>query len=199
MAWYLDIIFYFWELFRIWFSALFVIPFQQLQVLWILVPLWLAWFFAEFFQEKRGTSLGNAVTNATIVLWGSIDAARQTVDLIGRGEIMGFWNIALRFFLIALILSYGAFIMYYGIKGRLLITKVGRVRIVTYFMAVFVPVFYNVVPLTLNYIISIMLFFPLFYFFIEIIDNMTPTPKAMETDIEIAKQEGKENPPQNFG
>jgi hypothetical protein len=204
MAWYVDFIVYFWGLFITWLSALFVIPFQQLQVLWILIPLWLAWFFAEFFQEKRGTSLGNAVTNATIVLWGSIDAARQTVSLMGAGEIIGFWNIALRFFLILLLLAYGAFILIFGMKGRLLIMKVGRVRIVTYFVAVLVPVFYNVVPMTIDYMISIFLFFPLFYFFIELIARITPNPKAMETDLEMAKQEGKEenpplNPPVNFG
>ena len=184
MAWYVDIIVYIWSLFKLWISTLFVTPFQTTDMLWILVPVWLTWFFAEFFQEKMGTSMGNAITNSLVVLWASIDCTRQTILLMTAGIVTGFWNIFGRFALVFAVLVYGGIIVYFGIKGNKIIKYIGRVREVTYVFAMFVPIFYNVIPFSFNHLLAAILFFPLFYYSIELLDKYTPNPKAVVEDLQ---------------
>ncbi len=184
MSWYVGIGLYFFDLVKIWVHTIFITPFQTLNMLWILVPVWLAWFFAEFFQEKTGTSMGNAITNATVVVWASIDAARQTVSLMSADAVSGFFNIAARFFLILLLFAYGILIIILGVKGNRLIQYIGRIREVTYVFVTFVPVFYNAIPFSFKHILAAIVFFPVFYFAIELIDKVTPDPKAVQEDRE---------------
>ncbi|MFH1063812.1 MAG: hypothetical protein V1729_01890 [Candidatus Woesearchaeota archaeon] len=184
MVWYMSIGMYFWDLFTTWLSTLFVAPFRHTDMLWLLIPIWISWFFAEFFQEKHGTSMGNAITNSVVVIWGSIDCARQTVRLITTGMLTSTGSIIIRFLIITIILTYGVAIIVLGLKGNKVIKYIGRVREVTYAFAIFTPVFYNAVPLTLKHVIGALLFFPLFYFAIELIDRYTPNPKAVVEDME---------------
>lgn len=187
MVWYLSAVLYLWELFRLWTHTIFVTPFQNVNMLWLLVPVWLSWFFAEFFQEKVGTSMGNAITNAVLILWGSIDCSRQTVALIAAKTIEGTGNIALRFALIGVIFIYGILIVTWGIKGNTIVKKIGRIRQVTYVFAMFVPIFYNAIPFSWKHIIAVVIFYPLFYFVIEIIDKIVPNPKSIEQDMNSSK------------
>ncbi len=184
MVWYVSIGMYFWSLFTTWLHTLFVAPFQHTEMLWLLIPIWVTWFFAEFFQEKHGTSMGNAITNSVVVIWGSIDCTRQTVRLISAGIITSTGDMILRFLVIAIILTYGIAIVVLGLKGNKIIKYIGRVREVTYAFAMFAPVFYHAVPLTIKHLIASVLFFPLFYFAIELLDRYTPNPKAVVEDME---------------
>jgi hypothetical protein len=177
---------YFWSLFKLWIHTIFVTPFTTLDMLWLLVPIWLGWFFAEFFQEKVGTSMGNAISNSVIIIWGSIDCARQTVRLMGEGTLVSTLDIIIRFFIIAVLLGYGVAIIVLGLKGNKVIKYIGRIREVTYIFAIFAPIFYGALPLTVNHMIAALLFFPLFYFAIELIDRYTPNPKAVVEDLEEA-------------
>jgi hypothetical protein len=43
--------------------------------------------------------------------------------------------------------------------------------------------FYDAIPLSLDLLIAAVLFFPLFYFAIELLDRYTPNPKAVVQDI----------------
>jgi len=185
-GWLLAIGIYFWDLFKLWIHTIFVTPFTNLDMLWLLVPVWLGWFFAEFYQEKIGTSMGNAISNSVIIIWGSIDCARQTVRLMGAGTLTFGADLIIRFILIALLMGYGVAIVILGIKGNKVIKYIGRIREVTYFFAIFAPIFYGALPLTLNHIIAGIVFFPLFYFAIELIDRYTPNPKAIVEDLEEA-------------
>lgn len=191
MLWYVNIALYLWELFREWLNTIFVIPVQNVDMLWLLIPVWMAWFFAEFFQEKRGTSMGNAITNAVVILWGSIDCIRQTLKLMTEGAITNNFDIGLRFGLIFLIFAYGGLIVTLGWKGNPIIKYIGRVREVTYVFAMFVPIFYNAIPFSVGHIISAIIFFPLFYFAIELLDRYTPNPKAMVEDIKAIEGHSK--------
>ncbi len=189
MVWYVSIILYLWGLFKLWLTTLFITPFKFTDMLWLLIPIWTTWFFAEFFQEKHGTSMGNAITNSVVVIWGSIDCTRQTVSLIGSGVLTAISDIIFRFTIIVCILGYGITIIFLGLTGHKIIKYIGRVREVTYAFAMFTPVFYNATPLTVNHIIAVILFFPLFYFAIELIDRYTPNPKAVDAEFS-GKDEG---------
>jgi hypothetical protein len=127
--------------------------------------------------------MGNAITNAVVVLWGGIDCSRQTVKLITEKAIHSTIEIVGRFALIAAIFIYGIIIVRLGIKGNKIIKHIGRVRIVTYVFAMFVPVIYNAIPFSTEHFIATVAFFPLYYFIIEFIDWATPNPKAIEQDM----------------
>ena len=187
---FVEVVSYIWNLFTLWLHTLFITPFLNTQMLWLLVPIWIAWFFAEFFQEKEGTSLGNAMSNAIVILWGSIDCMRQTITLISQGVLIGTWDLVGRFFLIVLLFVYGIVIIILGWQGKQIIRKIGRIREVTYFFAMFVPVFYNAIPFSLEHLLAAILFFPAFYYGIELIDRETPDPRALVEDTE-AKRAGK--------
>ncbi|MBI2139952.1 hypothetical protein HYU14_03440 [Candidatus Woesearchaeota archaeon] len=183
MVWYVTIVSYFWMLLKDWLFTIFIIPFKNTDMLWLLVPVWVSWFFSEFFQEKIGTSMGNALTNTVVVLWGSIDMARQTVRLIGEHVIKGFGSIFLRFSIITLVFAYGATIVVLGIHGNKIIKHIARIREVTYVFVMFVPIFYNAIPLTWNHLIAAGLFFPVYYWVIEFFDRLTPNPTPLTEDI----------------
>src|SRR3989344_4086771 len=106
-----EILTFLWDMVKIWLSTLFITPFSTIAMLWLLVPLWVAWFFAEFFQEKEGTSVGNAMSNAVVILWASIDCTRQTIHLISTHAIINTWDMVGIFILLFVLLSYGLVIV----------------------------------------------------------------------------------------
>jgi hypothetical protein len=162
-------------------------------MLWILVPLWLSWFFGEFFQEKIGTSFGNAISNAVVVIWAGIDCIRQTAGFIEDRLLVSTGDIVIRFLLCGLLIAYGIVIIIYGTKVKEKVKIFGRIRDVTYAFAILVPVLYNVVPFTPDLVIAAVMFFPLFYYAIELVDVKTPTPKAVEADLEKSEKELTKN------
>ncbi|MFH2020750.1 MAG: hypothetical protein ABIJ34_05010 [archaeon] len=187
----MTLIAYLFSLFGIWIDTLFVLPFRNIDMLWLLVPIWIAWFFAEFFQEKIGTSMGNAITNAVVILWGSIDCTRQTFSLIAKKALNSTLDILGRFGLVFLLFIYGAIIIHLGIKGNKIIKYIGRVRIVTYVFAMFVPIFYNAISFSVEHLLATILFFPLFYFTIELLDFLVPDPHAIRVDQEDTNSQRK--------
>jgi hypothetical protein len=180
--------------------GLFAAPFQDFNMLWIIIPIWISWFFAEFFQEKRGTSFGNAISNGIVPLWVGIDWGKTTVALISSGKIALDAVAFAKFGIVAFMISYGLLIVVEGVRTLKIIHYLGRIRNVTYFAVVLTPIFYGAVPLSLDYILSIFVFFPIFYFIIEIIDRVTPTPKAFgEEEGPIAGAEIPETEMPSFG
>ena len=182
VGWLVSAILYLWELFKVWASTIFIVPFKNTDMLWLLGPIWIAWFFAEFFQEKVGTSLGNAITNSVVVLWAGIDCTRQTVRLLAAGMFKSTAEIIFRFALLGFAFAYSITIIVLGIKGNKIIKYFGRIRVVTYAFVMYVPVFYNAIPLSWSHFFASVLFFPLFYGVIELLDHIIPDPKAVIKD-----------------
>ncbi|MCX6706883.1 MAG: hypothetical protein NT001_01960 [Candidatus Woesearchaeota archaeon] len=164
---------------------LFAYPFINLDVLWVVIPIYLGWFFAEFFQEKRGTSLGNAISNGTIAFWVGADWARTTLR-VKAGEALAF-NIAFlgKMFMAFMMFVYGMFIIVEGIKAKKMIHYAGRIRVVTYFVLMLTPLFYGHATGNLIYsIIAMFIFFPAFYYLIELIDYLVPDNAAIREETE---------------
>lgn len=170
-----------WELLKSW-LFLFYLPVKNFHTLWLIIPIWLVWFFAEFFQEKKGTSFGNAITNGAVSLWAGIDWVRYMTDLVVTNSLSFSFMVFVKYFICFIVLLYGASIIIYGIKAKKFIHKYGRIREVTYILLVFTPLMYGVVDLSWKYFVSIVIFFPIFYYIIEIIDKVTPDPKAIKED-----------------
>lgn len=170
-----------WGLFSYW-LWIFAIPFTSIESIWLIVPVWLSWFFAEFFQEKEGTSFGNAISNGVVPLWAGVDWMRQiTQGLIQTHASMSFF-IFLKFFVSFIAIAFGLIIIIAGIKGKDYVHFAGRIRVVTYFVVMFTPLVYDLIRPNVRFFLAILLFFPIFYFLIEFIDQRTPKPKAVSLD-----------------
>lgn len=180
-----------WELTKTWLD-LFRAPFMDINMLWVIVPVYLSWFFAEFFQEKRRTSLGNAISNGTIALWVGADWMRTTIRL--RTEQALAFNLAFfaKIAMAALMFVYGFFIIIEGVRAKKITHVIGRIRVVTYFVLMFTPLFYGYVkPDKYAFsILAIFVFLPVFYFLIELIDKLTPEPAAIKEEEEGLAEKG---------
>jgi len=172
------------ELLKTWFYT-FTVSFTNHETIWIIIPIWLSWFFAEFFQEKEGTSFGNAISNGVIPLWVGIDWLRLLTNRLVASDIEFDLLVFSEYVISVLILLYGLLIIIGGIKGKQLVHYVGRMRVVTYILAVFTPFIYGLIVPSFAYLLSIIIFFPLFYFIVELIDRITPKnriPSIKNTD-----------------
>lgn len=183
----LAVLTFIWGLFKDW-VFLFVSPIKKPEMLWIIIPIWMSWFFAEFFQEKKGTSFGNAVSNGVIPAFVSIDWLRYLTGLVLAHKIKLDYAVYIKYALCLLVMVYGLSIIIFGIKAKQFVHFYGRVREVTYVLLMFSPIIYNAVELRWEFLLSIFLFFPIYYYMIEFIDRLVPTPKIYQYD------EGKTEP-----
>lgn len=143
---------------------------------WIIIPIWVNWFFTEFFQEKHGTSFGNAVSNGVIAIFAGIDWARYMYRLFIDGIIKFTFGVFLKFLITILVFGYGIFVIIAGIKLKKIVALIGKIRWVTYILIMFTPIVYGVIKPNIQTMIAIILFFPLYYWFIEFFDRLTPEP-----------------------
>lgn len=183
---------YFWELLKTW-GSLFAAPIHNLEMLWIIIPIYLNWIFADFFQEKKGTSLGNAISNAVIVLWAAVDWARTSIRFYSAKSMTG-WHLTGNIFAGAVVFAYGAWIVYEGWFGNKIVHYIGRVRVVTYIVLMVTPLIYNSdIPIG-KAIIAAILFFPAYYFIVEVLDYLVPDPASIRDD----KDKSGSNPGSSF-
>ena len=140
-------------------------------MLWILIPIYLNWVFTDYFQERKGTDFGNAMTNGVVTLWAGMDWTRQTIKVFDFSMAI-LTKIGISVFFIV----YGLFVMLESARAKPIAKYVGRVREVSYFMIVATPIFYGVISIDLITLAAILLFFPIFYGLAELIDRLLPAP-----------------------
>lgn len=176
----IDILIYFKDIFLLWLT-IFIAPLENLNMLWILLPVILNWGFTEFYQEKKGTSLGNAITNGVVALLVSVDWLKTTISLFTEKQI-GIWILLAYIVIASLMAIYGVFIIIWGIKLKKRVKYIGRIREVTYLTLMFTPIIYGIIPLNLRVILGIIIYFPIFYFFVEVLDRIMPDPHTYEDE-----------------
>ena len=177
-----------WSLLQAWLYA-FYVSFTNSETIWIIIPIWLSWFFTEFFQEKKGTSFGDAISNGVVPFWVGIDWMRQLTLQLTSNDISFSPLVFVKYLISALILIYGFTIIAFGIKGKDFIKYFGRIREVTYILAVLTPFIYGLITPNYKYFLGIIIFFPIFYFIVEFIDRLTPEPAIYkkESSLNIEK------------
>ncbi len=153
-----------------------------------MIPIYFTWVVTDIYQEKKGTSLGNAVTNGAIVLWVAIDWARYLIRTAQNPNFYFWSGIALSM----IMLMYGALIIYLGIKTHGLTKHIGRIREISYIMIMFSPIIYGAVILSWKVFLTILVGLPIFYFAFEYLFNLIPDPKTYHADKNHAAK--KENP-----
>ena len=188
MGFFTSAIMYFVNLFLGW-LGIFASPFTNPEMLWIIIPIYINWIFTDFFQERRKTHIGNAITNGAVVLWVSIDWARRTLSQ-GMSTDLDF---ILKSIIIITVSIYGLIIVIQGVRGLDVVTKLGRVRETSYIMLMFSPIIYNIIELNITNIIAIILFFPAFYYLFELI-NKKLLPEHFGKKEEESKPEIKPTP-----
>lgn len=184
-------IIFFWDLLREW-LFIFISPIKNVEILWIIIPIWISWFFGEFFQEKKGTSFGNAISNGVVPLFVGLDWTRYLTTSLIEGKIQfDFWSIIPKYIICGLVIAYGIAIIVFGIRGMEFIRYCGRIREITYVLVVFSPVIYQILELNLRFLLIVTIFFPVYYFFIEFIDKITPDPQAYKIDEKQNEEAGR--------
>lgn len=166
-----------WHIFLHWLS-IFSAPAKEPEMFWIIVPIWINWFFTEFFIEKHGTSFGNAIGNGVIPILASVDWTRYLYRLLAEGYIQFTFGVFLKFLVAFSVLAYGIFVIIAGIKIKRIIFFIGRIRWITYVLVMVTPTIYNVIKLNFYSLFAILLFFPLYWWTIEVFDRITPEPKV---------------------
>jgi hypothetical protein len=162
------------------FGEILVAPAQNLEMLWIIIPVYLSGILADYYQEKKGTSLGNVISNGFVAMWVGLDWGKQLTAKIDFAALT-LLN-AVQAAMTILLLVYGFFIMFEGMKGKGLSRYIGRVREVTYFIICLSPIFYGVVPIDLDTITAIAVFFPIWYIIFEVVMKLAPNPISIEEE-----------------
>jgi hypothetical protein len=175
----LSVFYFVFDSFKLWLTNIFSAPFSNYEIFKILVPVYIGLFLAEFFQEKKGTSRGNAISNSVIVLWGGMDffisALKDGADIF-------------KLAIAAVIILYGFYIIVAGFMDKEIIKYIGRIREVSYFIIVFAPLYYTDTQLSFSYIFGAVVFFYIFYRALEVIDKFIPDPKALLDDMKEASK-----------
>jgi len=166
-----------WHLFLHW-LGIFAAPIEEPEMFWIIIPIWINWFFTEFFQEKHGTGFGNAISNGAIAILASVDWARYMYRLFADGIIRLAFGVFVKFFVAAAVFVYGVYVIILGIKTKKIVFFIGKIRWVTYILLMVTPVIYNVIRLDVQTLMAVILFFPLYYWIIEIFDMIAPEPNV---------------------
>ncbi|MFH1399330.1 MAG: hypothetical protein ABIG95_04435 [Candidatus Woesearchaeota archaeon] len=115
-------------------------------------------------------------------MWVAIDWSRMIVSQLTDKQIKFGANTLLKLAISFVIFIYGLIIIIEGIRAKKYIRYIGRIREVTYVLVIFTPIIYGVVDLNLQIIIAMALFFPLFYYVIELIDKLLPDSPAIMQD-----------------
>lgn len=153
------------------FGAILAAPAKQPDMLWILLPIYLNWIFTDYYQERKGTDFGNAITNGVIQLWVGVDWIRQAIKSVEFNALF-----ATKVIICAMSMFWGLLIMIESAKAKPIAHYIGRVREVSYFMIVATPIFYGVIAPDLITLAAILLFFPIFYGLAEAVDRLLPAP-----------------------
>ena len=151
-------------------------PLRHPDMLWIIIPIYIAWISGDYFQEKKITDFGNAATNATIILWVSLDWARQTVKY--TFDMM----FAIKVIICILFIMYGLLILREVFKAKPIVHYIGRAREIGYFSVVVTPIFYNVISVDAITFAAIFMFFPVVYGINELWDRLLPNPPGMDEE-----------------
>lgn len=148
-----------------------ITAFQDANFLWLLIPIFFAGIITDKYQEEFGTSIGDALSNGTMIIftgfsWMEIISSRISFDLsIQMSQYLLTW----------IIIAYGFLIIASGFGTGRFARKYGRVRVITFMLLfitimIYIPLLYNFVSVVL-----FVLLFPFYYAFITELVKVLPS------------------------
>lgn len=154
-------------------AELFYAPLLNVELLWVVIPVYIQWFLTSTYQERKETRFGNALVNGFICTWVGLDWSKELYQEI----VSGTSTIELfRLVLSIILIIYGVFIIIEAFRGKRIVKYIGRIREISYFIIVLTPVFYGVVPLDSFTVVAIIAIFPISYAISGLITRYVPYP-----------------------
>ncbi|HIJ99614.1 TPA: hypothetical protein H1011_02205 [archaeon] len=142
-----------------------------------LAPLYLNWVSSDYFQERRGATLGNAASNGFTGLWVAFDWGRAAY--VGYAVTKSAAYFSAKIFLAFTMAVYGGLVIFEAARGKRIARIIGRVREISFFAILLTPVAYGVYPFDKLTLLTLIVFYPLFYGLIEFINFFVlPVPKT---------------------
>ena len=173
---------------------LFGAPIKDANILWIIIPIYVSWFFTEFFQEKKGTGFGNAITNGAVCIWVAIDWFRHITNGLTDGLIDTDYTLYVKYGFSAFILIFGIIVIIKGLQRKKFAHFGGRIRVITYILVMFTPIIYETAEINVMNVVPIFVFSPIYYLLLELIVFIVPDSKALEEDKSEDKPKPTEDP-----
>ncbi len=156
-----------------------------------IIPIYLGWFISDYYQERKGTSFGNAIANGFMGLWVGIDWVRNSYNLYISSEAASVGFLIVKVLIAFGMLAYAFIVMRAAARGQKIVHYIGRIREIAYFAIVFTPIVYEVVPLDGLTLAAAVLFFPVVYGLAEFVDYYVLPPSEAELAEESESEELK--------
>ncbi len=151
---------------------------KNFDMAFVLIPIYLGWFISDYYQERKGTDLGNAMANGFMGLWVGIDWMRNSYGIYQ--ESGAFLSLFAKGILAFAMLFYAFTIMRKAASGQKIVQYIGRIREVSYFAIMLTPIVYEVIPFDGLTLAAAVLFFPVVYGLAELVDYYILPPPETE-------------------
>lgn len=157
------------------FGELLTAIFKDFSLAYALIPIYMNWIASDYFQERRRTTLGNAATNGFAGFWVCIVWVREAYIKVGiTDEALPFFA---KLFMASIMFIYAFLIVHAAATGKRIAHIIGKVRSISYFAIMMTPIVFEVIPLNLLTVGTIIVFYPLFFGIIEFLEYyLLPTP-----------------------
>jgi len=165
------------------FSTIFISTLTNVEIIWVTYPVYIVWFSMELFIERIKFTYGHSLANSIIFSWVSIDWLRH---LYLHHEFGNYNKLILTIFF----LSLSIFILISSLKRKKIARILGRTGSFAYFQIMFTPFIYGIIEFTYINFLAVIIFYPLVYFAVYVIDKLVPEFTEEE---EIFEEENVEN------
>jgi large-conductance mechanosensitive channel len=149
------------------FLTIFISTLTNVEIIWITYPVYITWFAMEFLVERKEIKYSNSLANSIIFSWVSIDWLRH---LYLNNELNDYNKLIIT--LLFLFLS--LFILVSSIKRKKIAKILGKTGFFSYFQIMFTPFIYGIIEFNYINFLSVIIFFPLIYMAVYVIDKLLP-------------------------
>ena len=149
------------------FSTIFLSTLTNEKIVWITYPVYIVWFSLELLEERIKFTYGNSLANSIIFSWVSIDWLRY---IYLHNEFDNYNKLILTIFF----LSLSIFILIASLKRKKIAKILGKTGFFAYFQIMFTPFIYGIIEFTYINFLAVIIFYPLIYFTIYVIDKLVP-------------------------
>ena len=166
------------------FSTIFISTLTNIEIIWITYPIYITWFAMEFLVERKEIKYSHSLANSIIFSWVSIDWLR---DLYLNNELNDYNKLIITLFFLFLSL----FILIASIKRKKIAKLLGKTGFFSYFQIMFTPFIYGIIEFNYINFLSVIIFFPLIYIAVYVIDKLLP--EFIEEEDKKFEEENEEN------
>jgi len=166
------------------FLTIFISTLTNVEIIWVTYPVYITWFAMEFLVERKELRYSHSLANSIIFSWVSIDWLRH---LYLNNELNDYNKLIIT--LLFLFLS--LFILIASIKRKKIAKILGKTGFFSYFQIMFTPFIYGIIEFNYINFLSVIIFFPLIYITVHVIDKLVP--EFIEEEEKKFEEENEEN------